>query len=169
MNIRLYRDDVTDAEVRRAAELTNAARFIEQLPAGYDYVVAPGGTNLSVGQRQLLVLARAMALSPEGVLVLDEATSSIDTATELLIQEALARILHMRTSIVIAHRLSTVRDADRIIVMERGQIVEDGTHTTLLARGGAYARLHRHQFDAGTAAPPHTNAYRPSEKGMDRM
>jgi ATP-binding cassette, subfamily B, multidrug efflux pump len=156
MNIRLYRGDVTDADVRRAAELTNAARFIEQLPGSYDYVVAPGGTNLSVGQRQLLVLARAMALSPEGVLVLDEATSSIDTATELLIQEALARILHMRTSIVIAHRLSTIRDADRIIVMERGQIIEDGAHTELLARGGTYARLYRHQFGAGgSSTAPH--------------
>jgi len=151
MNIRLYRDDITDAEVRRAAELTNAARFIEQLPGGYGYKVESGGANLSVGQRQLLALARAMALSPAGVLVLDEATSSIDTATEMLIQQALARILHMRTSLVIAHRLSTIRDADRIIVMERGRIIEDGTHTTLLARGGTYARLHRHQFGTHTS------------------
>jgi ATP-binding cassette subfamily B protein len=151
MNIRLYRDDVSDAEVRRAAELSNAAQFIDQLPGTYDYIVAPGGANLSVGQRQLLALARAMALSPSGVLVLDEATSSIDTATELLIQQALARILHTRTSIVIAHRLSTIRDADRIIVMERGQIIEDGSHAELLARGGTYARLHRHQFSAQSA------------------
>ncbi len=151
MNIRLYRDDISDAEVRRAAELSNAAHFIAQLPGGYDYRVAPGGTNLSVGQRQLLSLARALALSPSGVLVLDEATSSIDTANEMLIQQALARILHTRTSVVIAHRLSTIRDADRIIVMERGRIIEDGTHSQLLERGGAYARLHRHQFGTQTS------------------
>lgn len=145
-NIRLYRDDIGDAEVRRAAQLANAARFIEQLPGGYEYEVLPGGANLSVGQRQLLALARALALSPEGVLVLDEATSSIDTATEMLVQEALERILKSRTSVVIAHRLSTIRNADRIIVMQRGKIIEDGTHDELLALNGAYARLHRHQM-----------------------
>lgn len=145
-NIRLFRDDISDAEVRRAAELANAARFIEQLPGGYDYEVLPGGANLSVGQRQLLALARALALSPEGVLVLDEATSSIDTATEALVQEALARILKSRTSVVIAHRLSTIRDADRIIVMQRGKIIEDGSHDELLVLNGTYARLHRHQL-----------------------
>ncbi|HJZ47232.1 MAG TPA: ABC transporter ATP-binding protein [Roseiflexaceae bacterium] len=151
-NIRLYRTDISDAELRRAAELANAARFIELLPDGYDYQVLPGGTNISVGQRQLLALARALALSPEGVLVLDEATSSIDTATEALIQEALERILRTRTSVVIAHRLSTIRNADRIIVMHRGQIVEDGNHETLLARQGYYARLHRHQRASKQAA-----------------
>ncbi len=144
-NIRLYRDDLSEADIRRAAELTNAAQFIEKLPGGYNYEVLPGGSNLSVGQRQLLSLARALALSPDGVLVLDEATSSIDTATEALIQEALERLLHSRTSVVIAHRLSTIRNADRIIVMHRGQIVEDGTHAELLARKGHYARLHNHQ------------------------
>jgi ATP-binding cassette subfamily B protein len=147
-NIRLFRADITDAQVRYAAEQANAATFIEQLPNGYNYAVMAGGANLSVGQRQLLALARALALSPEGVLVLDEATSSIDTATEALIQEALTRILHSRTSVVIAHRLSTIRDADRIIVMHRGKIVEDGTHDTLLSHNGYYARLHRHQLSA---------------------
>lgn len=145
-NIRLFRDDISDAEVRRAAELANAAPFIERLPGGYEFEVLPGGANLSVGQRQLLALARALALSPEGVLALDEATSSIDSATELLIQEALERILRTRTSVVIAHRLSTIRNADRIIVLHQGTIVEDGDHETLLLRGGFYARLHRHQF-----------------------
>lgn len=149
-NIRLFRDDVSNAAVRHAAELANAARFIEQLPGGYEFEVLPGGANLSVGQRQLLALARALALSPEGVLVLDEATSSIDSATEALIQEALERILRTRTSVVIAHRLSTIRNADRIIVMHRGRIVEDGDHESLLARGGYYARLHRHQFASQT-------------------
>ncbi len=145
-NIRLFREDISDADVRRAAELANAAPFIEQLPGGYEFEVLPGGANLSIGQRQLLALARALALSPEGVLVLDEATSSIDSATEQLIQEALERILRTRTSVVIAHRLSTIRNADRIIVMHRGRIVEDGDHETLLARGGFYARLYHHQF-----------------------
>ncbi|MEZ4661945.1 MAG: ABC transporter ATP-binding protein [Caldilineaceae bacterium] len=152
-NIRLYRDDVSDEIVQQAAEFSNAARFIEELPGGYDFEVLPGGANLSQGQRQLLSLARALALNPDAVLVLDEATSSIDTATEAYIQEALERILRTRTSLVIAHRLSTVRRADRILVMERGQIVEDGNHESLLNQGGFYARLHQHQVLPRTAYP----------------
>ncbi|MFN8495545.1 MAG: ABC transporter ATP-binding protein [Caldilineaceae bacterium] len=144
-NIVLYRTDISEERIRQAAEFSNAARFIEQLPGGYDFQVLPGGANLSQGQRQLLALARALALSPDAVLVLDEATSSIDTETEALIQEALERILSTRTSLVIAHRLSTVRGADRIIVMDRGKIVEDGNHASLLALGGYYARLCQHQ------------------------
>jgi ATP-binding cassette subfamily B protein len=145
-NIRLFRTDVSDEVVHQAAEFTNAARFIEELPGGYDFEVMPGGSNLSQGQRQLLALARALALCPDGVLVLDEATSSIDTSTEALIQEALARVLRTRTSVIIAHRLSTIRGAHRIIVMDRGKIVEDGTHDSLLEADGYYAGLHHHQF-----------------------
>lgn len=152
-NIRLYRNDISDAQLLHAADVSNASRFIKHLPDTYNYHVAPGGTNLSIGQRQLLALARAIALSPQGVLVLDEATSSIDTATEALIQDALRHILHTRTSVVIAHRLSTIRSADRIIVMHRGKIVEDGTHTTLLEQGGYYARLHQHQLAASGSTP----------------
>ena len=145
-NITLYRDDIRDEDMRKAAEFSNAAAFIEELPGTYDFEVLPNGENLSQGQRQLLSLARALALCPEGVLILDEATSSIDTATEALLQEALERVLKTRTSLVIAHRLSTVRNADRIIVMEQGRIVEDGNHHSLLRRDGYYARLHRHQL-----------------------
>ena len=144
-NIGLYSKEVTEKEVRQAAEFTNAALFIDELPEGYEFEVLPGGANLSQGQRQLLALARALALSPKGVLVLDEATSSVDTATELLIQDALERVLRTRTSLVIAHRLSTIRNADRIIVMDKGKIVEDGNHRSLLALGGFYAALHAHQ------------------------
>lgn len=153
-NIRLYDERVSDAQVRQAAEFTNAIQFINELPNGFDFMVLPGGTNLSQGQRQLLALARALALSPNGVLVLDEATSSIDTATEALIQDALERILQMRTSLVIAHRLSTIRSADRIVVMDQGNIVEDGNHESLLAQNGFYARLHAHQVLPEMAAMP---------------
>jgi len=160
-NIRLYQDDVSEEQVRQAAEFSNAAHFIEQLPGTYDFHVLPGGANLSQGQRQLLALARALALCPDGILVLDEATSSIDTATEALIQEALERVLRSRTSVVIAHRLSTIRGADRIIVMDRGQIVEEGTHVELLHSGGYYARLHQHQLmpaDEETSVDEETSA-----------
>ncbi|MCC6617066.1 MAG: ABC transporter ATP-binding protein [Anaerolineae bacterium] len=147
-NLCLFRDDISEDAMRRAAEMARAAPFIERLPGGYQYKLLPGGADLSQGQRQLLALARALLHSPDSVLVLDEATSSIDTETEELIQQALESALHGRTSVIIAHRLSTVHDADRILVMRRGQIVEDGSHDVLLKKGGLYARLYRRQFEA---------------------
>nr|PZN56380.1 MAG: ABC transporter ATP-binding protein [Chloroflexota bacterium] len=145
-NLRLFDPSVTYEQMVEAARVAAADKFIERLPGGYDFMLLPGGANLSQGQRQLLALARALIHSPRSILVLDEATSNIDTETEELIQEGLARVLRGRTSLIIAHRLSTVRDADRILVMQRGQIVEDGTHETLLRANGLYARLYRRQF-----------------------
>ncbi len=152
-NLSLFRADISNEQVREAARLTGAAKFIERLPEQYAYRLLPGGAELSQGQRQLLALARALLHCPHGILVLDEATSSIDTETEALIQQGLARVLADRTSVIIAHRLSTVRDADRILVMRRGEIVEDGTHDELLAKGGLYARLYRRQFATSEFMP----------------
>jgi ATP-binding cassette subfamily B protein len=145
-NLRLFNHDITYEQMVAAARTACAAPFIERLPGSYDYRLLPGGANLSQGERQLLALARALIHNPDSILVLDEATSNIDTATEALIQQGLARVLAGRTSIIIAHRLSTIRDADRILVMQRGQIVEDGTHEALLSINGLYAQLYRRQF-----------------------
>lgn len=145
-NLRLFDPSISFERMREAAQIARAADFIEKLPGGYDFRLLPGGANLSQGQRQLLALARALLHSPDSILVLDEATSSIDTATEALIQQGLNQILRGRTSLIIAHRLSTVREADRILVMKRGQIVEDGRHDELLAREGLYTALYRRQF-----------------------
>jgi ATP-binding cassette subfamily B multidrug efflux pump len=145
-NLCLFDESITRDQMIAAARTASAAPFIERLPSGYDYQLLPGGGNLSQGQRQLIALARALIHSPHGVLVLDEATSNIDTATEALIQEGLKHVLRERTSIIIAHRLSTVRDADRILVLQRGRVVEDGTHDALLRLNGVYAGLYQRQF-----------------------
>ena len=145
-NLRLFNESITQEQMVTAARAACAARFIERLPGGYDYPLLPGGANLSQGQRQLLALARALIHSPKSILVLDEATSNIDTETEEMIQEGLEEVLRNRTSLIIAHRLSTVRDADRILVMQKGKVVEDGRHDDLLALDGVYAQLYRRQF-----------------------
>ncbi|MEV8414688.1 ABC transporter ATP-binding protein [Streptomyces niveus] len=142
--------DVSRERVVEAAMATHADRFIRTLPDGYDTVVDEEGGGLSAGEKQLLTIARAFLVEPS-ILVLDEATSSVDTRTEVLIQRAMSSLREGRTSFVIAHRLSTIRDADVILVMEAGHIVEQGTHETLLASGGAYARLYASQFAASAA------------------
>jgi ATP-binding cassette, subfamily B, multidrug efflux pump len=145
-NIRLHASDISDEQVLRAAEVANAAPFIDRLPGGYEYEVRERGSNLSVGQRQLLAFARAIAFNPEVLLILDEATSSVDTETEALMQAALERLIKGRTSVVIAHRLSTIRHVDRILVLHQGRLVEDGSHEELLAKRGYYYRLYQLQF-----------------------
>ncbi|GAA1490867.1 ABC transporter ATP-binding protein [Brachybacterium sacelli] len=145
-NIRYGRLDATDEEVLEAARATHVDDFARQLPDGYDTVVDDDETTLSAGEKQLMTIARAFLARPD-LLILDEATSSVDTRTEVLVQNAMNRLREGRTSFVIAHRLSTIRDADLILVMEAGDIVEQGTHEQLLAAGGAYARLYRSQFE----------------------
>jgi len=139
-NIRYGRPDASDDEIRSVAKIVGADDFISRLVDGYDTLVTERGQNLSVGQRQLISFARALLADPP-ILLLDEATSSVDPYTELVIQNALTKLLGNRTSIVIAHRLSTVRNADRIVVMDQGKIVEEGSHEELLARGGMYREL----------------------------
>ena len=144
-NIAYGRLDATDEELHAAADAAHVDHFVRTLPDGYETVIDDDATTVSAGEKQLLTIARAFLADPP-ILILDEATSSVDTRTEVLIQRAMARLMKGRTTFVIAHRLSTIRDADAILVMEHGSIVEQGTHDELLARGGAYAALYQSQF-----------------------
>lgn len=147
-NLRYGRPDATDQDVEAAAQKAFAHPFIQRLPGGYGHRLTTGGLNLSQGQRQLLAVARAV-LADAPLLVLDEATSNIDTRTELMVQEAMVRLMAGRTCFIIAHRLATIRQADQIVLIDGGRIVEAGTHGELLALNGRYARMHR----AGTFPP----------------
>jgi ATP-binding cassette subfamily B protein len=140
-NIRYGRLDATDREVEEAAAIVAADDLIRALPGGFEYEVGESGSGLSVGEKQLVSFARAVLADP-AIFVLDEATSSVDTDTEIRIQRAITSLVHGRTSIMIAHRLSTIRHADRILVLEHGRVIEDETHDELLSAGGAYTRLH---------------------------
>jgi len=144
-NIRYGKTDATDEEMRAAAAMSNAASFIDRLPDGYETVLAESGSNLSQGQRQLLSISRAVLSDPK-ILILDEATSSVDTRTEMHIQQALVALMKNRTSLIIAHRLSTIRDADKIVVVKDGKIAEAGSHDELLAQKGEYYTLYQNQF-----------------------
>ena len=145
-NIRYGKLDATDEEVYAAAKLANAHHFIKHLPEGYDTYLSNGGTNLSQGQRQLLSIARAAIADPP-VLILDEATSSIDTRTEKIVQEGMDKLMKGRTVFVIAHRLSTIRNSDVIMVLEQGRIIERGNHDELLKQKGTYYQLYTGGFE----------------------
>jgi len=149
-NLRYGRWEADDAALWAAAEAANAAEFLRTLPQGLDTYMGEGGARLSGGQRQRIAIARAL-LRDSPLLLLDEATSALDAESERLVQRALETLMAGRTTVVIAHRLATVRKADRIIVMDKGRIVEEGTHDVLAARGGLYARLARLQFEGAAA------------------
>jgi subfamily B ATP-binding cassette protein MsbA len=144
-NIAYGRTDASDGDVRAAAEAAHAHAFVSRLPEGYDTVIGERGAKLSGGERQRIAIARALLRNPP-ILLLDEATSALDAESERLVQEALERLMRDRTVLVIAHRLSTVQHADRIVVLEQGRVVESGRHAELLERGGVYRRLHDLQF-----------------------
>jgi ATP-binding cassette, subfamily B, multidrug efflux pump len=154
-NIAFGNPDATEDQIYEAARATHVDFFVRSLAHGYDTIVDDEGTNVSAGEKQLLTIARAFLADP-AILILDEATSSVDTRTEVLIQKAMAALRSNRTSFVIAHRLSTIRDADTILVMDHGDIVQQGNHEELLARGGAYANLYNAQF-AGAAVDVDTD------------
>jgi ATP-binding cassette subfamily B protein len=145
-NIRYGRLDATDEEVIKAAKAAHVDSFVRTLPGGYNMVLNEETTNISQGQKQLLTIARAILKDPK-ILILDEATSSVDTLTEIQIQKAMDYLMKGRTSFIIAHRLSTIRDADLILVMNHGDIIEQGTHEELLKKGGFYASLYNSQFE----------------------
>jgi ATP-binding cassette subfamily B protein len=149
-NITLMNPAIPQEKVEQAAKLIGMHHFIMQLPGGYQYNVMERGATLSLGQRQLLSFIRALLYNP-AILILDEATSSIDTESEMLIEQAINRLIADRTSIVIAHRLSTIQRADKIIVLDKGELKEAGTHQELLAMGGFYSKLHRMQFEKKSA------------------
>ena len=149
-NIRYAKPDATDEEIIAAAQKAQAHEFIQQLPQGYDTMVGESGGSLSQGQQQLLCIARVMLANPP-ILLLDEATSSIDTRTEQLVQKAFDTIMNGRTSLVVAHRLSTIQGADCILVLKDGSILERGTHDELLAQGDFYAKLYESQFEGTNA------------------
>ena len=149
-NIRYGRLDATDEEIKEAAKLANAHEFIRRLPDGYDTMLTDGGGNLSQGQRQMISIARAILANPS-VLILDEATSSVDTRTEVKIQEAMHNLMKGRTNFVIAHRLSTIKDADLIAVVNHGEIIERGNHQQLMDKKGFYYNLYTNQFDQNEA------------------
>ncbi len=144
-NIRYGKLDATDEEVINAAKIVGAHEFISKLPEGYNTKIGERGSGLSVGQKQLISFARALLRDP-AILILDEATSSVDPYTDLLIRRAMRKLFKNRTSIVIAHRLSTVREADRIFVIDNGRIIEEGNHKELIKKGGLYKHLYEMQF-----------------------
>lgn len=150
-NIAYGRPGATEEQILEAARASHVDRFVQSLPDGYDTVIDEDAGNLSAGQKQLITIARAFIAQPS-LLILDEATSAVDTRTEVLVQQAMSALRANRTSFVIAHRLSTIRDADTILVMEDGRIIEQGDHSALLARHGAYERLYRAQFAASETA-----------------
>lgn len=144
-NIKYGREDATHDAIIEAAKAAHVDEFVRKLPDGYDTILNESASNISQGQRQLITIARAFVADPE-ILILDEATSSVDTRTEVQIQHAMSQLLKDRTSFVVAHRLSTIQNADNIIVMNHGSVVETGTHNELLAQNGFYATLYNSQF-----------------------